>query len=181
MNPRITLAIIAAGMAGIIGIIAFSGSQLINDVTEEGLGTIPSSPITVIPLEPQLEKIQVLSVNEEEATIKITFKITNPNYKSALLHVVKYHLYADDKRIATEEIGDRAEGMVTGSNYFTILRDSPQILDDTIILKNMGGDPQFWSSLSAGNVKWRVDGELYFNLSSMTSGHENIVPFEFTY
>lgn len=181
MNSRILLAIIAAGMAGVVGIIALSGPQIINDVTEGGLGSTSSSPITVLPLEPKLDKIEVLSVTEEQATIKVSFVIANPNFKSALLQVVKYQLYADDKRITTEEIGERPEGMVTSSNYFTILRDYPQLLEDTITIKNTGNDPELWSALASGSVSWRVTGELYFNLSSMTAGHENIVPFEFAY
>jgi len=28
-------------------------------------------------------------------------------------------------------------------------------------------------------VSWKIIGEANFNLSSMTSGHENVIPFEF--
>jgi len=174
------LAVIAVGMAGVVGIIALSGSQIINDVTEGGFGIAPSSAPTVLPLEPHLDKIEVLSITEEQAIIKVTFKITNPNYKSVILQVVKYQLYSDGQRVTTEEIGERPEGMVTSSNYFTVLRDTPLTLDDTITITNTGNDPQFWSALSSGSVNWTVKGELYFNLSSMTSGQENIIPFEFT-
>lgn len=179
LNPRILLAIIAVGMAGVVGIIAISGPQLINDVTEGGLGIANSAP-TVLPIEPNLDKIEILSVTEEQATVKVGFKITNPNYKSVILQVVKYQLFVDGQRVATEEIGERPEGMVTSSNYFTILRDSPLVLEDTITIKNSGNNPEFWESLSDGSVNWTVRGELFFNLSSMTSGQENIIPFEFT-
>ncbi|MEO9309189.1 MAG: hypothetical protein ABI337_02735 [Nitrososphaera sp.] len=180
MNSKIILVAIAAGLAGVIGFIAFSGSQIINDVTEGGFGKISSSPIKVIPIEVELAKLSVLSVTESEAQMQIDFKITNPNYKSVILQIIKYELYADGKRIFVGQIGERAEGAIDSSNYFTILRDKPQILGDTFTIKNTGTDPEFWTALTNDEIKWLVKGEVYFNLSSMTSGQENIVPFEFT-
>lgn len=180
MNSKILLAIIAAGLAGIIGFIAFSGSQIINDVTKDGLGKISSSPIQVIPIEIELDNLSVLSVTEEEAQMQVDFRITNPNYKSVILQIIKYELYHDGKRVFVGQIGERAEGAIDSSNYFTILRDNPQILGDKFTIKNTGTDPEFWSALTNNEIPWVVKGEVYFNLSSMTSGQENIVPFEFT-
>jgi hypothetical protein len=178
LNSKIFLIAIAAALAGIIGIIALSGSQLINDVSEGGLGK-STSPIQVLPLEIQLDKLKILSVSDEEATLQVDFKVTNPNYKSVILQVIKYELYESGKRITIEQIGERPEGMVDSSNYFTILSNNPQIIGDTITIKNTGNTPELWAALSEGNVKWHIKGEAYFNLSSMTSGQENIIPFEF--
>lgn len=179
MNSKILLGIIAAALAGIIGFIAFSGSQIINDMSEGGFGQTSSSPIQVLPLEIELEKISILSVSEQEATLQVDFKVTNPNFKSAILQVIKYELYEGGKRITIEQIGERAEGMVDSSNYFTILSKNPQIIGDTFTIKNTGNDEEFWEALANNNVKWTVKGEAFFNLSSMTSGQENIIPFEF--
>ena len=180
LNSKILLAVIAAGLAGVIGFVGLSGSQFINDVSKDGLGKISPSPITVIPVEVKLANLSVLSVTEEEATLEIDFEITNPNYKSVILQIIKYELYDGDKRIIVGQIGERAEGAVDSSNYFTILSNSPQVIGDKITIKNTGTAPAFWSALEANNVAWTVKGEVYFNLSSMTSGQENIVPFEFT-
>lgn len=179
LNPKILLGIIAAVLAGIIGFIGFSGSQFINDVTEGGMVKTSSSATKILPLEIHLEQLSILSVSEQEATLKIDFKVTNPNYKSAILQVIKYELYESGKRITIQQIGERAEGMVDSSNYFTILSNNPQILSDTFTIKNTGNTPEFWTALSNNNVKWVIKGEAYFNLSSMTSGQENIIPFEF--
>jgi hypothetical protein len=173
------LGIIAAGLAGAIGFVALSGSQIINDVTQEGLGKVSPSPIQVIPIQVELENLSTLSVTEEEANMKIDFKITNPNFKSVILQVIKYELYYDNQRIIIGQIGERPEGAVDSSNYFTILSNNPQIIGDTITIKNSGNAPEFWSALSNDNIKWTVKGEVIFNLSSMTSGQENIIPFEF--
>lgn len=180
LNSKIILVAIAAGLAGVIGFIGFSGSQIINDVTENGFGKISSSPIKVIPIEVELANLSVLSVTDSEAQMQIDFRITNPNYKSVILQLIKYELYHDGKRVFVGQIGERAEGAIDSSNYFTILRNNPQILGDKFTIKNTGTDPQFWDALAADKIQWRVKGEAYFNLSSMTSGHENIIPFEFT-
>jgi hypothetical protein len=179
MNSKILLGVIVAALAGIIGFIALAGSQFINDVSEGGYGKTSSTPIEVLPLEMQLEKLSVLSISEQEATLQIDFKVTNPNYKSVILQLIKYELYESGRRITIEQIGERPEGMVGASNYYTILSNNPQIIGETFTIKNTGNDPEFWSALSSNNIKWTVKGEAYFNLSSMTSGQENIMPFEF--
>lgn len=179
MNSKILLGIIAAGLAGIIGFVGLSGSQFINDISDSGIGNISSTPITVIPIEVKLANLSVLSVTDEEARMKIDFEVTNPNYKSIILQIIKYELYYGDTRIMIGQIGERPEGAVDSSNYFTILSKNPQIIGDKIIIKNSGNAPEFWSALAANDVKWTVKGEVYYNLSSMTSGQENITTFEF--
>ena len=179
MNSRILLGIIIGVLAGAIGVIAFSGSQVFNDVSEGGLGKISPDPIQVIPIQIELGTFEVLSVTEQEAQIKVDFKITNPNFKSVILQLIKYDLYAEDQRVIISQIGDRPEGAIEGSNYFTILSNNPQIIGETITIKNSGNDPEFWSALTGGTISWKIKGEANFNLSSMTAGHENVVPFEF--
>jgi LEA14-like dessication related protein len=180
LNSKILLGIIIGVLVAAIGVIAFSGSQILNDISEGGLGKISPDPINVIPIQVELETFEVLSVTPEEAQIKIDFKITNPNYKSVLLQLIKYDLYAADKRVTISQIGDRPEGAIEGSNYYTILSNNPQIIGETITLKNTGTDPEFWSALQSNTISWKIKGEANFNLSSMTAGHENIASFEFS-
>lgn len=180
MNSRLILGIVGAVIAGIIGLVAFSGSQFINDISKDGLGKLSPAPIQVIPLQIELANLSVLEVTDEQATIQVDFRVTDLNYKSIILQLIKYELYENGVRITTEEIGERPEGMVDVSNYFTILSNSPQIIGEKITIKNTGNTPEFWSALTSNTTKWTVKGEAYYNLSSMTSGHENITPFEFT-
>lgn len=180
MNSKILLALIAAGLAGVIGFVALSGSQVINDITPGGLGKMSPSPIQVIPIQVELDSLSVISVTEEEATMEIDFKITNPNFKSVILQIIKYELYYEDQRVIIGQIGERPEGAVDSSNYFTILSNNPQVIGDTIKIRNTGNSPEFWSALSNNDIQWTIKGEVSFNLSSMTSGQENIIPFEFT-
>jgi len=179
LNSKILIGIIICVLGAAIGVIALSGSQIFNDVTQGGIGKISQEPVTVKPIQIELAKLEVLSVTNEEAIIKVDFKITNPNFKSVMLQVIKFNLYAGDKRVTIAQIGDRPEGAIEGSNYYTILNTAPQIIGDKITIKNSGNDPEFWSALENNTVQWRIDGEANFNLSSMTSGHENIVSFQF--
>ncbi|MGQ0605393.1 MAG: hypothetical protein ACT4OD_00350 [Candidatus Nitrosotenuis sp.] len=180
MNSKVLLGIIIGILGGAIGVVALSGSQILNDVSQGGLGKISPDPIKVLPIQVELGRFEILSVTNEEAQIKVDFKITNPNFKSVILQLVKYELYSGDSRVLIAQIGDRPEGAIESSNYYTILSNNPQIIGETVTIKNTGNDPEFWSALSNGAVSWKVRGEASFNLSSMTAGHENIVPFEFT-
>ena len=85
-------------------------------------------------------------------------------------------------KLGSQSIGDRAGpgGIVSASNYFTILSDRPSMISDEFTIKNNGQIPELWSALENGDPKWRVTGEAYYNLSSMTAGQENEVTFEFT-
>ena len=89
---------------------------------------------------------------------------------------------ADGMKIGTKSIGDRAApgGIVGASNYFTILSDRPTIIGDEFTIKNTGNTPELWNALENNTPQWRVTGEAYWNLSSMTAGGENEITFEFT-
>lgn len=179
LNPKLVLGAAIAALAAAVIFIAFLGPNIINDVTKEGPGKI-SSPINIIPITVELHDISVVSLTDKEAQIQVDFKVTNSNYKSVILQMIKYELYQNGKRIVTGQIGERPEGAIAGSNYFTILKDKPQIIGEKIIIKNAGTDPELWQSLADNNVQWQLKGEAYYNLSSMTAGQENTVTFDLT-
>jgi hypothetical protein len=88
--------------------------------------------------------------------------------------------HSNEKQISGGQIGSRPEGMVEfGSNYYTLLGENSIVLEDRIVLKNTGNTPELWSTLESNTAKWRVSGDVFFNLSSVTSGHENELHFEF--
>jgi len=89
-----------------------------------------------LPIEIELEDLSIIEVTDTDATLEIVFKVSNPNDKSVILQLVKYDIYESGIKLKTGQIGERAEGMVTGSNYFTILNEQPTILRDKITLKN---------------------------------------------
>jgi hypothetical protein len=66
------------------------------------------------------------------------------------------------------------------------LGENSIVLKKKVTLANTATSGELWDALESeydngesGSASWRVTGTVYFNLSSMTSGQENTVPFEF--
>lgn len=180
MKPKIFVGIAAGAFAVIVGIIVFSGQGFISDFTDSDLASSNEAQRKVLPLEIELEDILILEVFDYAATLEIKFKVSNPNPKSVILQLIRYELFENDLRVDAGTIGERPSGFLTGSNYFIILNERPTILTDKITLKNSGDNPEFWSALTNNTPNWRVTGDAFFNLSSMTSGGENEISFEFS-
>ena len=182
MNPRIPVIGVVGAFAVVILVIAYSGTSIIDDTSSEVRIGSSGGATTIEPLIISLEDIEILDVDERTAFIEIAFKVTNPNYKGVILEMIRYNVYEDGMKIGTKSIGDRAApgGIVAASNYFTILSDRPSIIKDEFTIKNNGNIPELWSALENGDPQWRVTGEAYYNLSSMTAGQENELEFEFT-
>ena len=181
MNPRIPVIGVVGAFAVVILIVAYSGTSIIDDTSGEArLGS--SSGTVIEPLVIDLDEIIIKDVDERTAYVEIAFKVTNPNYKSVILEMIRYNVYEDGMKIGTKSIGDRAApgGLVSASNYFTILSDRPSIIKDDFTIKNDGNIPELWKALENDTPQWRVSGEAYYNLSSMTAGGENEITFEFT-
>jgi hypothetical protein len=134
-------------------------------------------PVTI-----DLENVEILQVTDRAAVIEIQFKLDNPNSRSVIAQQLKYSLYgssgSEEYKISSGGIGKRPEGMVDGSNYFTLLSNNSIILKDKITIENPGNSPELMAILESSNPSWRVEGDIFFNLSSMTSGQENEVHFE---
>ena len=181
LNPKIFVFVAVIGLAAVLGGILISGSSFQNI----------SSPLPekeVLKIEPiivELDDISVVDISERAATIEIKFKLTNPNPASVIVQVMDYQLFetgfSEEKQISGGQIGSRPEGMVEfGSNYYSLLSNSEIVLKDKVVLKNNGNIPELWNDLKTNTAKWRVTGDVFYNLSSMTSGHENELHFEFT-
>ena len=140
----------------------------------------PSQEQTVLPLQVELHNLSVLEVDERSATLQIKFKVLNPNFKSVMLQLIKYTIYHDDSRIIAGQIGTKPGGFVETSNYFIILNERPSLIGEKITIKNTGNMPEIWEAFVSNSLNWRVTGEAYSNLSSLTSGQENILTFDFT-
>ena len=184
MNPKIFIGIAVAGLAAVLGGILTMGSSLEFEPQLEA----PETQVVQQSnerLQVELDGITVTKASQRNAEIEIAFKVTNPTPRSMMVTVMDYQLfetgYSQTEQISGGQIGSRAEGMVQfGSNYYTLLGGNSIILKDKISLKNSGNTPEFWSKLESNTGSWRVSGDIFYNLSSMTSGQENEVHFEFT-
>ena len=189
MNHKVFVFAAVLGIIGILGAIVLVGP----DMQAPGQGnnnTVENAP-TIELLEVELADLSVTKINERSATIEIAFEIFNPNPRAVIVQTMDYNLFetgfSSYEQLAGGTIGSRPEGMVEfGSNYYTLLGENSIVLKKKMVIKNTASSSELWDSLKSeyengesGSAKWWVYGTVYFNLSSMTSGQENTVPFEF--
>jgi len=178
VNPRIFVGAAAGVLAVILVVFTLTGTSVVSDV--EGGFFSPSTQQQVLPLEMELFDISILEVTEKQATLEIKFKVSNPNFKSVMLQHIKYSVYHNDARIAVGGLGTTPEGFLSSPNYFIILNERPTIIGEKFTIMNTGNTPELWETLTKNELNWRVSGEAFFNLSSITSGQENILKFDFS-
>jgi hypothetical protein len=186
MNRKIFLGVVVLALM-IIFVAILTGNILpLMIVAPEGEIPVENRNITqVAPLQIELEEISIKEISARTAIIKIAFKISNPNPKSVIVQTLDYRLYetgySESEQITGGEIGSRPTGMVEfGSNYYVLLGNNSILLKDTINLRNSGNTPELWAVLQDNTATWKVTGDVFYNLSSLTSGQENELHFEFT-
>ena len=184
MNRKIFLGVAVVAIMSILGGILLQGPLMV--VAPQGEIPLEDQNITLVkPLEIELDDISVTQISERAATIKIAFKIINPNSGAVIVQTMDYQLfetgYSESEQISGGEIGSRPTGMVEfGSNYYVLLGDNSIILKETIKLKGSENTPELWAILKDSTTSWRISGDVFYNLSSITSGQENELHFEFT-
>ena len=186
MNRKIFLGVAVLALM-IIFVAILTGNILpLMIVAPQGEIPVENRNITqVAPLQIELDEISIKEISARTATIKIAFKISNPNPASVIVQTLDYRLYetgySESEQITGGEIGSRPTGMVEfGSNYYVLLGNNSILLKDTINLRNSGNTPELWANLKDNTATWKVSGDVFYNLSSMTSGQENELRFEFT-
>jgi len=184
MNRKIFLGVAVAILITILGGILWVGPTMV--IAPQGEIPTETQGITQIePLQIELADLSVTKISERTATIKIAFKISNPNPRAVIVQTMDYQLYATEysnsEQIVGGEIGSRPTGMVEfGSNYYVLLGENAITLKETITLKGSQNTPELWAILKDSTTPWRVTGDVFYNLSSITSGQENELHFEFT-
>jgi len=177
VNPRIIVGAAAGILAVILVVFTLTGTSVVSDV---GGGFFSPSTQEVLPLTIELFDFSVLEITEKQASLDIKFKVSNPNFKSVMLQHIKYLVYHNDVRIVIGEIGTAPEGFLASPNYFIILNERPSLIGEKFTIMNTGNTPELWEALTKKELNWRVSGEAFFNLSSITAGQENILKFDFS-
>ena len=179
MNSKIVVGGAAGVLIAIIAVLTLTGNSVISDV-EGGFFAPSNQGQQVLPITVELFDLSILEITDKQATLEIKFMFSNPNFKSVMLQHVKYSIYHDDVRIAVGELGSSPEGFLTSPNYYIITNERPVAIGEKVTINNTGNTPEIWSVLENNNLNWRVSGEAYFNLSSITAGQENILEFDFS-
>ena len=183
MNPKFFVIIAAASLVAILGGILLAGPTIIIP-TQDNLGNIQNRP-QAQQIQIELVDISISKISERSATIELAFKLSNPNERAMIVQTMDYQLfetnYSETEQITGGEIGSRPQGMLEfGSNYYTLLGENSIVLKDSKTIKNSGNTIELWTSFEDDTPTWRVTGDVFYNLSSMTSGQENELHFEFT-
>ena len=177
VNPRIFVGAAAGVLAVILVAFTLTGTTVVSDV---GGGFFSPETQEVLPLEIELFDFSILEITEKQATLEIKFKVSNPNYKSIMLQHLKYSVYNNNDRIAVGELGATPEGFLASPNYYVITSERPVPLGEKFTIINTGNNPELCEALSKYELNWRISGEAFFNLSSITAGYENIIKFDFS-
>jgi len=180
MNPRIFVGAAAGILIAILVVFWLFASDV-----EGGFFSPSTQAQQVLPIDVELFDISILEITDNQAILEIKFMFSNPNFKSVMLQHVKYSIYHDDTRIVIGEIGSIPEGFLASPNYFIITNERPVAIGDKITLANTGNTPELWEALtnwknSGTELNWRISGEAFSNLSSITAGQENIIEFSFS-
>ena len=185
MNSKIFVGAAVGGLIVFLMLFALPGMSIISDVDEGSFFSPSTQDQTVLPVNIDLFNFSIIEIDERQATLELKFKVTNPNFKSVMLQHMKYSVYHDDERIAVGGIGEIPEGFVDTPNYFIVLNERPLIVGEKIIVENSGNTPVLWEALnnwknSGAELNWRITGEAFFNLSSLTAGQENTLHYDFS-
>ena len=185
MNPKIFVGAAVGGMIAFLMLFALPGMSIISDVGEGGFLSPSTQDQIVLPLNIELFNFSIIEIDERQATLELKFKVTNPNFKSVMLQHVKYSVYLDGERVAAGGIGGSPEGFVDTPNYFIVLNERPLLVGEKITVENTGNTPALWEALknwknSGTELNWRITGEAFSNLSSLTSGQENVLSYDFS-
>ena len=185
MNPKIFVGAAVAVLGAIIISILAVGPAMVADIpTLQAPSQQPANQI--LPIVISLESVEVTKISERSATVEVSLELHNPNARSVIVQTLDYRLFEtghddDPGAISGGQIGTRPEGMVEfGSNYYTLLAGGTITLRDSSVIPNSGNEA-LWEALQAGTASWRVTGDAFYNLSSMTSGQENEASFDLAY
>ncbi len=183
MNPKIFVGIAVAALVIVLGGILLTGPTIV--IPTPGDPSQTRNAPQAQPIRIELEDLSISKISERAVTIELAFKLSNPNPRAVIVQTMDYQLfetgYSDTEQITGGEIGSRPEGMLEfGSNYYTLLGENSITLRDSKTIRNSGNTADLWKAFEDGTATWRVTGDVFYNLSSMTSGQENELHFEFT-
>ncbi|GBL41345.1 hypothetical protein EMGBD3_07130 [Nitrosarchaeum sp.] len=98
MNTKIFVFVAIIALAAAMGVILLSGSSFVSPTLEKNITqeTSQKVPQKIRPISVELDDISIIEVNKRDATIEITFKVSNPNPGSVIVQVMDYQLFETD-------------------------------------------------------------------------------------
>jgi LEA14-like dessication related protein len=173
---------VAGGIAVAIAAVIFFASglfpnpaQMQSPMGQDGMTIQPLMQEVVL----SLTSVTLTQIDDEGATVEIVFDVFNPNKNTLVLEAIEYDLIADGIMLTQSSIGERLQGVVTGTgNTYYIVSKIPLTLKDTVELKKTETFAPIWTSLQNNDVDWRIKGNIIITDPVRAGGQEK--DFDFT-
>ncbi len=150
---RYVVIAVAAGVAAVIASIIVATLVAVTPAQKQQQQQV------VRELSIMLDNVLVKSIDERSALLEVSFTIVNPTSSTLVLEVINYTLYANGIPVADSSIGEKLEGIVTGSGKTQyLLPKTPLTLKDTIQVSRSRALDSIWAQLDSTSIRWSVDG-----------------------
>ena len=184
MDKKLLVGVTIGVLVAIIVVVALlpSSGFLKNYVQEnpQAPGALKAASIQIQPVVVTINKTSVLSVTDKEAVIVTKFDVLNPNDVTVILEAITYDLYENNVLVGHGQIGEKLEGALESSNYYTLVGHYTNQLDGKVTIENTGNNPELWSALQKSDTKWNVAGQAFYNTNTILSGQPGSVNFNST-
>jgi hypothetical protein len=184
LDKKLLVGVAVGVLVAIIVVVALlpSSGFLKNYVQEnpQSPGALKAASIEIKPVVVSINRTSVLSSSDKEAVIVTKFDVLNPNDVTVILEAITYDLYENGVLVGHGQIGERLEGALESSNYYTLVEHYTNQLDGKVTIQNTGNNPQLWSALQKSDTKWNIVGQAYYNTNTVLSGQPGSVGFNST-
>ena len=143
-------------------------------------GGLRAASTEIKPVVVTINKTSVLSFTNKESIIDTKFDVLNPNSVTVILEAITYDLYENGVLVGHGQIGERLEGALESSNYYTLVEHYTNQLDGKVILENTGNNPELWSAIQKNDTKWSIVGQAFYNTNTVLSGQPGSIGFNST-
>lgn len=114
-----------------------------------------------------VKDIAATQVDGENAQVKITFTVENPNNTTMLLENIHYNINVDGKRMTLGDVGESPEGFLASQgSLFTIVSGSTLTVSDTQTAERNSAIAEEWDRMVAGDATFVVDGTYFYRLTA---------------
>ena len=143
-------------------------------------GGLRAASTEIKPIVVTINKISVLSFSNKESIIDTKFDVSNPNDVTVILEAITYDLYENGVLVGHGQIGERLEGALESSNYYTLVEHYTNQMDGKVTIQNTGNNPELWSALQKSDTKWSIVGQAFYNTNTVLSGQPGSIGFNST-
>ena len=143
-------------------------------------GGLRAASTEIKPVIVTINGTSVLSSTDKEAIVVTKFDVLNPNDVTVILEAITYDLYENGVLVGHGQIGQRLEGALESSNYYTLVAHYTNQMDGKVTIQNTGNNPELWSALQKNDTKWNIMGQAFYNTNTVLTGHPGSVDFNFT-